>query len=153
MRSEEICPIQDFGIGSFFVLYGITWHKKNGDCFFSKSFEYLLLLPYNLLAKPILCLLYPVQHFGVLCGTFLVQHFYNNIHRYFIWIQRKQKTLRVVTITMICSTLASSWKFQYFQEPIYNPVKHLWWSFYGKSSNVLTIFTKKSIIDARLGSK
>ena len=31
---------------------------------------------------------------------------------------------------MICSTLASLWKFQYFRRPVYNPVEHLWWSFY-----------------------
>ena len=65
----------------------------------------------------------------------------------------KQETLRVVTITMICSTLASSWKFQYFQKPIYNPDRYLWWSFYCKSSKPLAIFTKSSVIDAHLGSR
>ena len=67
--------------------------------------------------------------------------------------QKLQKTLRVVTITMICSTLASLWKFLYFWRPIYNPVEHLLWSFYSKNSKPLSIFTKISIIDARLGSK
>ena len=42
----------------------------------------------------------------------------------------KQETLNVVTIAMICSTLASLWKSQYFQRPIYNPVEDLWWSLY-----------------------
>ena len=55
-------------------------------------------------------------------------------------IKKKQETLRVVTIAMICSTLASLWKFQYFRRPIYNPVEHLWWSFYWKNSKP---FTKK----------
>ena len=68
-------------------------------------------------------------------------------------LQEKQETLRFVTIAMVYSTLASSWKFQYFQNPIYNPVKHLWWSFYWKSNKLLTIFTKGLIKDARLGSK
>ena len=67
--------------------------------------------------------------------------------------QKLQKTLRVVTITMICSTLASLWKFQYFWRPICNPVEHLLWSFYCENSKPLSIFTKISIKDARLGSK
>ena len=41
-----------------------------------------------------------------------------------ITIQNK-KTLYVVTIAIICSNLASLWKFQYFRRPIYNPVKHM----------------------------
>ena len=65
----------------------------------------------------------------------------------------KQKTLRVVTIAMVRSILASSWKFQYLQKPTYNPVKHLWWSFYCKSSKPLTVFAKNLIIDSRLDSK
>ena len=44
---------------------------------------------------------------------------------------------------MICSTLASLWKFQYFQRPIYNPVEHLWWSLYCENSKPVSIFTKK----------
>ena len=52
-----------------------------------------------------------------------------------------KKTLCVVTIAMIYSNLAS--KFQYFRRPIYNPVEHLWWSFYCKNSKPLSIFTKK----------
>ena len=32
----------------------------------------------------------------------------------------KQETLRVVTVALICSTLAALWEFQYFQRPIYN---------------------------------
>ena len=43
---------------------------------------------------------------------------------------------------MICSTLASLWKFQYFRRSIYNPVEHLWWSFYCKNNKPLSIFTK-----------
>ena len=43
---------------------------------------------------------------------------------------------------MICSTLASLWKFQYFRMPIYNPVEHLWWSFYYGNSKPLSTFTK-----------
>ena len=41
-------------------------------------------------------------------------------------LQCKQETLRVVTITIIFSTLALLWKFQYFRRPIYYTVKHLW---------------------------
>ena len=37
----------------------------------------------------------------------------------------KHETLRVVTIAMICSTLASVRKFQYFGWPIYDPVERL----------------------------
>ena len=66
----------------------------------------------------------------------------------------KQETLRVVTITMICPTLASLWKFQYFWRLIYNPVEHLRWSFYCENGKPLSIFRRKSsIVDARLGSK
>ena len=39
-------------------------------------------------------------------------------------------TLPVVTVAMICSTLVSLEKFQYFRRPIYNPTEHLWWGFY-----------------------
>ena len=66
--------------------------------------------------------------------------------------KNNKKTLCVVAIAMICSNLASRWKFQFFQRPI-NPVEHLWWSFYCKNSKPLSIFTKKSIIDACSGSK
>ena len=58
------------------------------------------------------------------------------------WLEIKQETLRVVTIAMTCSTLASLWKFQYFRRSIYNPVEHLWWSFYCKNNKPLSIFTK-----------
>ena len=54
-----------------------------------------------------------------------------------------KKTVCVVTIAMICSNFVSLWKFQYFWRPIYNLVKHLWWSFYCKNSKPLSIFTKK----------
>ena len=54
-----------------------------------------------------------------------------------------KKTPCVVTIAIICSNLASLWKFQYFRRPIYNPVKHLWRSFYWKNSKLLSIFIKK----------
>ena len=40
--------------------------------------------------------------------------------------------------------LTSPWKFYYFRRNIYNPVKHLWWSFYCKNSMLLSIFTKKA---------
>ena len=56
---------------------------------------------------------------------------------------QKQETLRVVTLTMICTTFASLWKFQYFWRSIHNPVEHLWWSFYCKNIEPLSIFTKK----------
>ena len=36
--------------------------------------------------------------------------------------QIKQETLRVVTIAMTCSTLASIWKFQYIRKPVYEGV-------------------------------
>ena len=54
-----------------------------------------------------------------------------------------KKTLCVLTIAMICSNLTSFWKFQYFRRSTYNPVEHLWWSFYCKNSEPLSIFTKK----------
>ena len=54
-----------------------------------------------------------------------------------------KKTLCNLTIAMICSNLASFWKFQDFRSPIYNPVEYLWWSFYCKNSKPLSIFTKK----------
>ena len=41
------------------------------------------------------------------------------------------------------SPLASFWKFQYFWRSIYNPLEHLWWSFYCKNGKPLSIFTKK----------
>ena len=36
---------------------------------------------------------------------------------------------------------------------IYNPLEHIWWSFYCKNSKPLSIFTKSSIVDACLSSK
>ena len=60
--------------------------------------------------------------------------------------QKEQAVLHVVTIAMICSTLASLWKFQYFRGPICNPVKHVWWGFlivYSCNCKPLSIFTKK----------
>ena len=51
------------------------------------------------------------------------------------WWQAQQETLCVVTIAVICSTLASLWKFQYFRRPIYNPTEQLWWSFFVKIVN------------------
>ena len=56
---------------------------------------------------------------------------------------KKQETLCVVTIAMICSNLASLWKSQYFQGPIFNPVEDLWWSLYCENIKTLSIFTKK----------
>ena len=45
-------------------------------------------------------------------------------------INDKQETLRVVaTIAIICSTLASLYKFQYFRMPNHNPVEHLQYNF------------------------
>ena len=66
-------------------------------------------------------------------------------HWFKIAIKRKKykKTLCVVTIALICPNLASLWKFQNFRRSIYNPVEHLWWSFYSKNSKSLNIFTKK----------
>ena len=59
-------------------------------------------------------------------------------------LNSQQETLCVVvTIAMICSTLASLWKSQYFQRPIYNPVEDLWWSLYCRNIKPLSIFTKK----------
>ena len=73
---------------------------------------------------------------------------------FFMCLQNQQETLRVVTIAMTCSTLASLWKFQYFRRPVYNPVGHLWWSFYCENSKQLSIFTKKHHhMIACLGSK
>ena len=60
---------------------------------------------------------------------------------------------RNATIAMICSTLASLWKFHYFRRSLCKPVKHLWWSFYCENSKPLSIFIKSSIIDAPLGFK
>ena len=57
---------------------------------------------------------------------------------------KSKKTLCVVTIAVICSNLASLWKFQYFRRPIYNPVEHLWWSFYCKNKAVKYIHKKSS---------
>ena len=56
--------------------------------------------------------------------------------------ETEQETLRVVTIAMISSTLASLWKYHCFRRPIYNLVEHLWWSFCCKNSKLLNIFTK-----------
>ena len=44
---------------------------------------------------------------------------------------------------MICSTLASLKKFQYFRRPVYNPVEYLWHSFYCEKSKPLSIFIKR----------
>ena len=63
----------------------------------------------------------------------------------------KQEIIRVVTIAMICTNLASLWKFQHFHRPLYNPVKHLRWSLYRENSKPLSIFTKKLHCRCSLG--
>ena len=65
----------------------------------------------------------------------------NNVANMSISIKNKN-TLCAVTIAMICSNLASLWKFQYFRRPIYNPVEHVWWSFYCKNKAVKYIHKK-----------
>ena len=55
---------------------------------------------------------------------------------------KNKNTLCVVTIAMICSNLVSLWKFQHFRRPIYNPVEHIWWSFYCKNKAVKYIHKK-----------
>ena len=55
---------------------------------------------------------------------------------------KKIKFKQIVTIEMICSTLASLKKFQYFRRPVYNPVEYLWHSFYCEKSRPLSIFIK-----------
>ena len=98
---------------------------------------------------------------NVLIMNFLISALYNHrkylcscTHIFFIANSIKKITRKcyVVTIVMICSNLASLWKFQYFRRPIYNPVEHLWWSFNCKNSTSLNIL-KCSIIDACFGSK
>ena len=72
----------------------------------------------------------------------------------FLCVYKINKKRCVVTIAMTCSTLASLWKFQYLRRSVYNPVEHLWWSFYCENSKRLSIFTKKHHhIIACLGSK
>ena len=63
--------------------------------------------------------------------------------KFYFSLNIKQETLCVVTIAMICSTLASLWKSQYFKRPIYNAVEDLWWSLYCENIRPLSIFTKK----------
>ena len=46
--------------------------------------------------------------------------------------KNNKKMLHVITIAMICSSLASLWTFQYFRRSIYNPVEQIWWSFIAK---------------------
>ena len=58
-------------------------------------------------------------------------------------LKNNKKMLCVISIVMICSSFASFWKFQYFRRSIYKPVEHLWWSFYCKNIEPLSIFTKK----------
>ena len=59
-----------------------------------------------------------------------------------ILCQYQQKTLCVVTIAIICSTLDPPWKFQDFRRPAYNLVKHPWWSFIAKIVSVKYIHKK-----------
>ena len=46
-------------------------------------------------------------------------------HRANTQTKQQQKTLRVITIAIICSTLALLWKFHYFWGSIYTPVENL----------------------------
>ena len=39
---------------------------------------------------------------------------------------------------MICSTLASLRKIQYFRRPAYNPAQHIWWNFYYENGNLMS---------------
>ena len=82
------------------------------------------------------------SHFNLFWITKLIML---ELNQKFNW---KQETLCVVTIAMICSTLVSLWK-----RSLYNPVEHLWWSFYCENSKPLSILTNSSIADTRLGSK
>ena len=67
--------------------------------------------------------------------------------------QRKQEALHVFTTAVMCYMLASLWQFQYFRRAIHKSVEHLWWSFYCENSKLLMYSQKRSIVDARLGSK
>ena len=67
----------------------------------------------------------------------------HNLSKNLYRMKIEQETLRVVTIAMICSTLASLWKFQNFWRLIYNPVEQLWWSFCCENSTPACVFTKK----------
>ena len=50
--------------------------------------------------------------------------------------------------------LSFTLKISIFSEAyINNPVEHLWWGLYYGNSKPLSVFTKSSIVDARLGSK
>ena len=69
------------------------------------------------------------------CFLWLLLYFFI---RNYTWVFKKeQEMLCVVAIAMICSILASLWKFHYFWKPMYDPVEHLSWSFYSKNSNLI----------------
>ena len=97
-----------------------------------------------------------------LFGFFYCQYdYFIQLLNYYFWFffslfaktKVNKKTLCVVAIAMIYSNLASLWTFQYFRRPVYNPVEHLWWSFYCNNSKLLSIFTKKLHHRCLLGSK
>ena len=97
------------------------------------------------------CFQYRSSRLKVFCKIFLF-NFPNGL--FMCYFKFEQETVRILTIAMICSNLASYWKIQDFWRPIYNPVKHLWWSFYWKKIVSRQVYSQKSpIVDARLGSK
>ena len=49
--------------------------------------------------------------------------------------------------------LSFTWKSQYFQRPIYNPVEDLGWSLYCENIKPFSSSQKSSIVDARMVSK
>ena len=68
---------------------------------------------------------------------------YSKPHNFKI-LRNEQETLRVETIAMICTTLSSLSKFQYFRGPIHNPVEHTSViELFCENTNPLNIFTKK----------
>ena len=115
--------------------------------YYSYEIETLHLLP---LWNPTIHLLALWIYSFLVCYLLLLQDTFNLFKPYFLLkhtqimtFNQNKKMLFVVRIGMICSNLPSIWKFQSFLRLLYNPIKHLWWSFYYKYSNPLSIFTKK----------
>ena len=59
-----------------------------------------------------------------------------------VLILNEEKKLNEIFISTLHCGIGLQ-NFQYFCRPLYNPVKHLWWSFYCKNSKPLSIFWKE----------
>ena len=113
---------------------------QEADClrFFSQSLAYSFsmnrsLCTYILTPAVFILGIFLAQKSWLSGKPTLITHFWRTLEEKLGTIWSKRNATRCNNHNDLLH-LTSLWKFQYFGRPIYNPVKHLWWSFYCKNS-------------------